>query len=170
MSERKGEEGKKVFTIRGLDPELYERFSRTARELGVSIGELMNEAMRFMLTLIVVGKEVGERVGRELGRLGAELVLTPAKAVKTLAEGIKDYNIVTGVSELSISRKDLEVLERPVVFMNIRKLTFEDDVNWELIDEKVKAVKLVDEVVLPKHIPKISFIKKCLMVKRIVTR
>lgn len=164
------EESKKIFTIRGLDPELYEKFTRTAKDLGTSVGELMNEAMRTLLTLIIIGREAGEKIGREVGKTGAALLSTPIKIMKAIVEGAKDFEVVSGIGELSVSKVDLEAIERPVLFVNLRKLVFEDDVSWELINTKVKGVKLVDEVVLPKHIPKLLFAKKCLMVKKITIK
>ena len=164
------EESKKVFTIRGLDPELYEKFTQTAKSLGVSVGELMNEAMRTILTLIIVSREAGEKAGKELGKATASMVSAPLKVIKAFIEGFKDFEVVTSIGELSISRADLEGVEKPVLFVNIRKLVFEDDVDWDLINSKVKGVKLVDEVVIPKNIPKLLFAKKCLMVKKLVSQ
>ncbi len=163
MSEKEQSgENKKVFTIRGLDPELYERFARTARDLGTSVGELMNEAMRVLLSLIVVGKE--------FGKAGTTLLRAPVEAAKNVISKVKDFEVISNIGELTVSKNDLEALEKPVLFVNIRRLIFEDDVSWELIDAKIKGVKLVDEVILPKHIPKLSFAKKCSMVKKITIK
>ena len=164
------EEKKKIFTIRGLDPDLYERFTQTAKSLGVSVGELMNEAMKTILTLITIGKEVGGKAGKKLGKTAATIISVPLDTVKAFIEGLKDFEVISSIGELSISRTDLESLEKPVIFANIRKIVFEDDVDWGLVDSKVKGIKLVDEVVLPRNIPKLLFAKKCFMIKKLVTK
>lgn len=166
----RGEEGKRTFTIRGLDPELYERFVRVAKDLGMSVGALMNEAMRAILALTIIGKEASERIGREVGKASALILSKPIEIVKSIVEGIKDFEVITSIGELTVSKVDLEKIDKAILFVNIRKLTFDNDVDWELLNTKVKGVKLVDEVVIPKHIPKLLFAKKCTFVKKITVR
>ncbi len=152
----------RIYTIRGLDPELYEKFSKIAKEIGTNIGALMNEAMKNVIALIEVGKDVG--------KTGLVIATAPIKAAKEASKEIKDFEVISGVSELEVSKDDLEALDKPVVFTNMSKLVFADDVTWEVIERKVRAIKLVDEVVIPKHIPKLQLVKRCSMVKRIVIK
>jgi len=152
----------RIYTIRGLDPELYERFSKIAKEIGTNIGALMNEAMKNVIALVEVGKD--------LSKTGLVIATAPIKAAKEAAKEIKDFEVISGVNELEVSKDDLEALDKPVVFTNMNKLVFTDDVTWEVIDRKVKAIKLVDEVVIPKHIPKLLLVKRCSMVKRIIVK
>ena len=169
MSEEK-EKRKEVFSIRGLDPELYDRFSRKASELRISVGELMNQAMRTMLSIIEVGASAGKLLGESIGRAGATVAKAPLEIMKPLIKKPVEAEVITGVTELSVSRRDLEAIKKPVVFTNICKLEFEDDVTLDVFEEKVESIKLVDELVLPKHIPKLLAARKCYMVKRIVYR
>ena len=160
MSEDR-EEKKKIYTIRGIDPETYEAFSKLARDLNISIGRLISEAMRLTITIAETGTKIG------LKKLG-ELTTVILRGGKTEAYD-ENIEVITGVKELEVSKSDLEDSEKPIVFLNLRKLTFGNDVTWDLLDKKVKEIKLVDEIVIPQHIPKLKLAKKCIMVGRIIT-
>ncbi len=49
-------------------------------------------------------------------------------------------------------------------------MIFDNDVDWGVIERKVKGLRLVDEVVVPRNIPKLLLAKRCSMVGRIATR
>ena len=157
------EDKKKVYTIRGIDPKTYEAFTRLARELNVNLGKLVSEAMRLTLTIT-------EATGKKSLKKILELTSGITRGATSGEEEGDDVEIITGVKELEVTREDLESMERPVVFLNMRKLEFADDVTWELIDRKVRQIKLVENLVIPKHIPKLKIASKCLMVERITTR
>ncbi len=156
------EDKKKVYTIRGIDPKTYEAFTRLARELNVNLGKLVSEAMRLTLTIT---EATGKNSLRKILQLTSGITLGA-----TSGEEGDDVEIITGVKELEVTREDLESMEKPIVFLNMRKLEFTDDVTWELIDRKVRQIKLVENLVVPKHIPKLKIAGKCLMVERITTR
>ena len=156
------EDKKKVYTIRGIDPKTYEAFTRLARELNVNLGKLVSEAMRLTLTIT-------EATSKKSLKKILELTTGITRGTTSEEEG-DDVEIITGVKELEVTREDLESMEKPVVFLNMRKLEFADDVTWELIDRKVRQIKLVENLVIPKHIPKLKIAGKCLMVERITTR
>ncbi|ABN69216.1 conserved hypothetical protein [Staphylothermus marinus F1] len=161
---------KKTYTIRGLDPELYKTFSETAKKLGLSVGEFMNEAMRALLTTISFTGEVGQKIGKEASKLLSEFIKSSRKSLKEAVESVKNTIVISGIEELDISRNDLEDIDKQVVLVNIKKLYISDDVDWKLLDEKIKSIKMVNEISIPNHIPKLLFAKKCFMVKRIIVR
>ncbi len=152
----------KIYAIRGLDPEIYAKFSSMAKEIGRNIGELMNEAMKILIETVEVGKEIG--------RAGVKATVTTVKDIGSAVREAADVEIISGVKELEVSREDLEALEKPAIFTSMSRLEFSDDVTLDLFNEKVKAIKLVDEVVIPKHIPKIAVVKKCSLVNRVRVR
>ena len=156
------EDQKKVYTIRGIDPKTYEAFTRLARELNVNLGKLVSEAMRLTLTIT-------EATGKKSLKKILELTSSITRGATSGEQG-EDVEIITGVKELEVTREDLESMEKPVVFLNMRKLEFADDITWELIDRKVRQIKLVENLVVPKNIPKLKIAGKCLMVERITTR
>ena len=155
------ERSRRVFSIRGLDPEIYDRFAKVARELGVSVGELMNEAMRFMLSLVSLGTVAGVE--------GIKLLMKSLRGIKGIHELLGNVEVISGLDELEVSREDLESIDKPVIFMNIKKLVFKEGIDRELIESKVRGIKLVDEVVVPKSIPKLMVARKCSMVRKLVS-
>ena len=156
------EDKKKVYTIRGIDPKTYEAFTRLAKELNVNIGKLVSEAMRLTLTIT---EATSKKSLRKLLELTGNI-----KRGSNSDMSEEDAEIITGVKEMEVTKEDLESAEKPVVFLNMRKLEFTDDVTWELLDKKVKQIKLVETLVVPNHIPKLKITGKCFMVERIVTR
>ena len=61
----------------------------------------------------------------------------------------------------------MESLGKKVVFKNIKRLVFKD-INRELFDKYTRGITMVDELVVPKELPKIIVAAKCRYVKRIV--
>lgn len=165
-----GDQEKKTYTIRGLDPDLYRRFSETAKRLGLNVGELMNEAMRTLLAILSFTGEAGQKIGREASKLLSELIKSSHKSLKEAVESAKNTIVVSGIDELSISRRDLESIDKQVILVNIKELYIDDDVDWKLLDEKIKSVKMANKVVIPSHIPKLLFAKKCFLVKKIIVK
>ncbi|MCD6323972.1 MAG: hypothetical protein J7L55_02545 [Desulfurococcales archaeon] len=141
-----------VKSIRGLDDELYERITLLARETGRTVGELFNEAMKFLLA--ATGKAAD--VGRQF-----------VEGCKEVAKPVEGVEVVSGVDELEVSSKDLASVERPVEFRNVRRLVFRD-VPYQLFEERVAKIVLCDTVVVPPDYPKLRVAKKCVMVRKIV--
>ncbi len=145
--------GSGVKSIRGIDDDLYERVSALARETGRTVGELVNEAMKFLL--VATGK-------------AAEVSKQFVEGYREVAKVGKDVEVVSGVEELEVTSKDLASMDKPVEFRNIRRLIFRD-VPYSLFEEKVAKIVLCDTLVVPRDYPKLRVAKKCVMVKRILT-
>jgi len=154
---------KKTITIRGIDEDLYERLTVLARETGKTIGELINEGMRILLSIT------------------SPLVKTTQKAIegvtsvgKAVAEGVETglgrIREISNIDELTVNKEDLEAIDQLVVFKNIKKLKFEDNVTYELIEAKVKGIILCDEIIIPKTIPKLKLLSKCKLIRRIIVK
>ncbi len=167
MAEEKREKSKTV-TIRGLDPEIYEKFVETAKTLGLTVGELMNIAMKNAIALITITREKSDEIGRKAGKTVSKIVSTPMALLRGFIEEVKDFDIISGIEFLEISRSDLEQSDKPIIFMNMKKLVFKENVNAELFKNKVKSIKFVDYIIIPKNIPKLLAAKKCSFVKKIM--
>ncbi len=167
--EGEGEEKGRVYTIRGLDRDLYERFVKTAKELGVTVGDLMNMSMADFLVTLEAGKDVSQRLGQRLNKFVESLRSAHISTIKALTSAIADFDLISDIEELTVTKADLQALERPVVFSNIRRLVFADDVDLETFNLKVRSIKMVDELVLPKGLPVLQVLKKCQLVKRVTT-
>ena len=170
VDQSEGEERRNVRSIRGLDEDLYRRFSSTAKEMGVTVGELMNVAMGRLLVSLDVGTSAGGRLSSALRSLGSKVKEAQSRAFKNAVEAVADFDLVTDMEELSVGRRDLEAAKRPLVFSNVKRLEFEDDVDWELLRSKVKSINVVEELVVPRGVPKLELAERCRMVKRIVER
>jgi hypothetical protein len=165
-----GEEKGKAYTIRGLDPELYERFSRTAKDLGVTVGDLMNMAMSNLLVSIEATKDVGQRVSSALSRIVDKLKEAQASAMKTVVGAVADFDLISNIDELTVTKADLQAADKPIVFSNIKRLVFAPDVDWDTINSKVRSIKVVNELVVPKGVPVLQLAKRCQLVRRIVVQ
>jgi hypothetical protein len=47
---------------------------------------------------------------------------------------------------------------------------FAPDVDWETLNSKVRSIKVVNELVVPKGVPVLQLARKCQLVKRIVVQ
>ena len=168
--DQSGKERANVRSIRGLDEDLYRRFSSKAKEMGVTVGELMNVAMGRLLVSLDAGTSAGERLSSALKSLGSKVKEAQSRAFKNAVEAVADFDLVTDMEELSVGRRDLEAAKRPLVFSNVKRLEFEDDVDWELLRSKVRSINVVEELVVPRGVPKLELAERCRMVKRIVER
>ena len=139
------EEEKRPISIRGVDRRLYEEMVVLARELGKTIGGLLNDAMALFLTFKEGAKEITGAV----------------------TEGLEKVKLVVigNVEELVLNANDLREVKGVLLIRNIKKLEFGDDVTQELFDEKVKRIIKVDELIIPKSLSKISVLDKSLFVK-----
>ena len=87
--------------------------------------------------------------------------------IKSISEETLNVLVISDISELTVSSSDLKSVDKPIVFKNIEKLVFTDDVTPELFSNKVKMIRSCGEVVVPKTIPKLLVLSKCRRVRRI---
>ena len=138
---------RKTVTIRGLSTDIYDRVSRLARETGTTVGEVVNEALRrYIATLENISKAIDNMI-----RAG-------------------DVVMISGVSSLTVTRADLESLDKPVVFRDMDELAFADDVNNDLIKSKVAKIVNVNTVYVPKSVSTLLIASKSEFVKKIVPK
>lgn len=144
-----GGEEKKIISIRGIDKKLYEELSRMAKELGKTVGELINEAMAFIISL----------------REGVE-----AAGIK-FKEGLESSLCIhiSNLGELTVTRKDLEDAYKPVIFRDIKTLKFSENIDEELFEDKVKRIIKVNTLIIPNNLSKIKVLSKCLYVNSVKT-
>ncbi len=164
-NEEEKKESAKIITIRNIDEETYNKIVALAKSLGVTVGELVNEALRLTLSLFIEPIEKIERTTKSFGERRAK------EAVKAIAEKIKssleeEYIIISDLDKLSISKKDLESLDKQLVVRNIKKLVIERDVDRESLD-KIAKIIFVDELYIPETLPKLMVLSKAKMVKEV---
>ncbi|MFB6470886.1 MAG: hypothetical protein TU36_006620 [Vulcanisaeta sp. AZ3] len=138
---------RKTVTIRGLNTDIYDRISRLARETGMTIGEIVNDALkRYTAALESVSRTIDNMI-----RAG-------------------DVIVISGISSLTVAKTDLESLEKPVVFKDMDELVFADDVTNDLIKNKVAKIVNVNTVYVPNTVSTLLIASKSEFVKRIVPR
>lgn len=148
----------KIISIRGLDNEIYRQLTIVAKEMGKTIGEVTNEAIKLYLTLLKGSESIARKVSSTIGTI-----------TKAFKEGLKEteIDIVRGLDELTISRKDLEGYGKPVAFMFIGKLRFEEDVDTNTFIKYIDSITSCDTVYIPKKLSKIIVGRRCRFVKKI---
>jgi len=158
MSGERRESRKKQISIRGVDEGLYKQVAMLARELGVNVGTLINQALEMFLSHPDV---------RKPGKLLRAAVEVPIE----FREGLLDAKgqVICDIDELVISREDLENADI-VSFRSIGRLEFKEDIDIEIFMEKVRSISFCKEVVIPKSLPKIAVLTKCRHVEKIVTK
>ncbi|MFP3144275.1 MAG: hypothetical protein RXQ93_04570 [Caldisphaera sp.] len=157
----------KTYTIRGINEDLYESFSKAAKEMGTTVGDLMNQAMSQFLVTLEAGKDIGKKISEKATKTGQNIIKGPFDAFRQLISSIAEFDLVSNINELNVTKQDLENAEKPVVFSNIKKLSFSSDVDINIFVSKVRSIKVVDELIIPPNLPLITVAKKCQLVKKI---
>jgi len=90
--------------------------------------------------------------------------------MKTVVGAVADFDLISDIDELTVTKADLQAAERPIVFSNIKRLVFAPDVDWETLNSKVRSIKVVNELVVPKGVPVLQLARKCQLVRKIVVQ
>lgn len=141
------EEGKKPISIRGIDRRLYEEMSVLAKQAGRTIGELLNEAMELFISFREGVREVSNK----------------------FIEGLEKSKstVISNINTLTINANDLKEAEGMIIFKDIDRLEFDNDVSQELFNDKVRRIIKVNKLIIPKNLSKIKVLTKCLFVSSI---
>ena len=75
---------------------------------------------------------------------------------------------VEGIDELTLTREELESVDGPIAFSNVKVLTIKDDIDWELFDKSVDELRKSKTVVIPKSLTKLQVLTKCRNVDKVV--
>ncbi|HNU35012.1 MAG TPA: hypothetical protein PKJ15_00295 [Methanomassiliicoccales archaeon] len=76
---------------------------------------------------------------------------------------------IGNLEDIAINRNDLESLDGAVILQNIERLTLEDDLDWKLVNERIRSIENVEMLVLPKGISKFQMLTKARNVEKIRT-
>ena len=144
---------KKVVSIRGIDEDLYRRATVFARETGKTIGEIINESLRLLLSLADFSSK---SISVLLSELKEGLIESGLMSV-----------IIKNLDEVSLNERDLKESDRPIVLTNIGRVFIENNVPFELFDKKIQAVISCGELNVPRNYPKVKVLSKCYYVKKI---
>lgn len=90
------------------------------------------------------------------------------KAMSQLLESEDDVYLIENVVELSVSKSDLESIERQVYFKNISSLSFDKSVNWETFSQCVAGVDNISKLSVSKSLSRFQVLTKCKNVGKII--
>jgi len=128
-----------------LDEGVYNNLQSKASSLGIEDGKLLNELMR---------QALAKSQNEDFPELSA-------KDIAYLRKG-EGHISIEHLSELVVSRKDLEESKYRVKFAYIDDLKFEADIDNELFYKKVKGISHCGRVKLPTNISKLLvYAKAC---------
>ena len=150
-------EEKRVVTIRNIDEDLYNKAMSLARSLGKTAGEIVNDALRLLVSSLEMGAAATETLGRRIG-----------EKVEEARQRLTATRLVVGdLDELVVTNRDLVEVEGPVVFRNIGRLVFAEDVDPRVFEDKVAGIIYCDTLVIPGNMPKLKVLGKARFVKRV---
>ncbi|MCE7698071.1 MAG: hypothetical protein K8E24_004280 [Methanobacterium paludis] len=69
--------------------------------------------------------------------------------------------------EVIVSKRDLESLEKPVIFEKITKLTFTEDVDWQTFRDHVERIEMIEELNVLGTVTKLQILAKSKMVDKL---
>ena len=123
----------KNITIRGINAEAYNNFSKNIKSLDMNIGEAVSKVMA----------DINQDFDETFPQVSAKTFVTKKKI------GINHY------AELSVSAQDFMDADAQISFSHIYKLNFEPDVTRELFETHVREISHCDVVRLPAIFPKL---------------
>ncbi len=143
---------RKDITIRGINSDLYDRAAEVARRTGKTIGDVINESLKLFLDLTE-----GLRTSLQPIVNGARQA---GKVIETSLSSLAPV-MITGLNELEVSKEDLEQFGKRVIFSDIKRLYFTDDVDSDTLEKYVAMIRDCEEVRVPKGISKLLVLSKC---------
>ncbi len=155
------EKKKKDVLIRGIDREAYDEMLVLAKRLNTSLGNLASDAFRLFVSLVEDQGTV-VLIPLEVARKSSRLVPGFMKKLKPA--------LIRHVSQVRLSRKDLEECESPLILMNIDELVFADDVTEDIFDKKILKIVKCGRVIIPPTIRKFVALSKTLYVREVVVK
>ncbi|BBD71998.1 hypothetical protein HS1genome_0387 [Sulfodiicoccus acidiphilus] len=141
-------------TIRGIDPDLYDRALALSRQTGKTVGQVINDALSNLLNALDSTADKVQEVGRAF--------------VEGVQEGRGELTVISNVEEIEVTREELASLGRQVVFRSVKRLVLGEDVDRETFEKYVNSIVQVEELVVRnKSLPKLTVLQRCRFVKRI---
>ena len=128
----------KNITIRGIDAEVYEDFTKNIKSIDMNIGEAISRMMKDVLS------DFDETF--------------PALSAKTVRR-MKKLSI-NHHRDLRITKEDLEEAGAKISFNHIKNLEFAPDITKEIFESYVSGIHHCDHIRMPKVLPKLILFSK----------
>ncbi len=131
----------KTITVRGVDSNIYDQFSKTIQSAEMNIGSAINQMMSDVM------KDFDE--------------VFPELSAENLRSQVKKPIIdITGHRDLTINKDDLISAGKRVEFSHIENLKFEADITKEIFLEYVLSVSHCEMVEVPSVLPKLIVLSR----------
>jgi hypothetical protein len=144
--------------IRGVDSDAYEEISSLAKNMGVSVGYLVSQALKTFIALADAGPQL---IGLKKD--------TPGIFSRLVAlEKSRRPVFIRHVGRLELSREDLENAEGPLFIIGVDELIFDPSVDTKLFEEKILRIVDCGKIVIHRGLNKLTVLSKTLFVREIV--
>lgn len=162
---KEDDNNKKTVAIRGIDERLYKEATKISREIGWTVGELINQSLKlFMTTFPIFAEKITESTEQLIVQPAKEFVQATKEALR---KPLTNHYLISDLEEVVLDRKDLEHVDKSLIIASVKKVVINNDVDFELFDSKVTYIQFVDELVVPQNYPKIKLYAKLKHVKKI---
>jgi len=135
------EKEERPITVRGIDRELYNKLKSIANELGKTVGEVFNEAMKFFL----------ESSGIVAGYIN---------------ELREDVISIRNLGELEVTGREIRESDKRIMFIGLDKLVLKD-IDKDALD-KIYRIINVKELEITGDINRLKLYSKCYNVSKII--
>ncbi len=134
----------KNVTIRGIDTDTYDHFSRKIRNLDMNLGDAISKMMSDIV------RDLDETIDH-----------LPGLRARTTFNNFKLERVsISHYGRLEVGRADLEEANARIAFSHIDRLTFLPDVTRDVFDRYVRNVSHCDTVRMPSIFPKLILYSK----------
>ncbi len=134
----------KNVTIRGIDSDTYDQFSRKIRNLDMNLGDAITKMM----------EEIVRDLDDSINHLPGLRARTTFNNFKLERVSISHYD------KLEVGKADLEEANARIAFSHISRLTFLPDVTRDVFNRYVRNVSHCDTVRIPSIFPKLILYSK----------
>lgn len=143
------EEEKKSVSIKGVKSDVYNRMMKMAKDSGITLGELTNDAYRSFLATVEGAKNVSKSFIEGAG-----------SAMPKTIENIK---------KLEITKTDLDEINHKVSIRNVEELTLKD-MDDETFDKFIVSIVGVKKLIIPSKLKKSKVILRSSFVDEIIQK
>lgn len=113
------------------------------------------------VTIRGIDDEVYARFAAEAKRRGLAIGEFATIAMReALKESDRPVYRIENQEDLSVSKRDLESMDGPIIFADIESLEFEDDVDWALFRQHVERIEDVENLIIHKSLSKFQVLTK----------
>ena len=143
------EDEKKSVSIKGVKSDVYNRMMKMAKDSGITLGELTNDAYRSFLATVEGAKNVSKSFIEGAG-----------SAMPKTIENIK---------KLEITKTDLDEINHKVSIRNVEELTLKD-MDDETFDKFIVSIVGVKKLIIPSKLKKSKVILRSSFVDEIIQK